>query len=471
MRLPVVVLFVCALVVAPPVAHAASVWGPLATPNPYLGPMGTATMHGDAPSSDATPLAGPGTKFVGAASYGLLSACPTNLQGSDHLVVALCTTILGQNPTVYLIDPTSWVTWPLASLQLTKGGLLGGVYAYLDNSDRLVVIDGSRRLLRVGHTKNAWGWWQLSIDESVDLSAVIAANDSSVGLVPDWQGNVWFATANGVVGVVTPAGQVTGTQLPAGEEVANSISSAPSNRIAVASTFALYELALGLDGHPQILWRAPYDRGSARKPGQLSWGTGSSPTYFGPGDGADYLTIVDNADAQVHLLVYRSGSGQLVCQQPVLTRGGPGSENSPVAVGSSVFVASTYGYPYPAVPAGAGPAVPATAPFVGGMTRVDVDGPGCRTVWDSPVRSAAVPRLSTADGNIYTFTRVGPANTTPLDGFEFTVLDPDTGSVKSHQLLAATIVADTLQTSTMVTMEGKVVQGTVTGITVVCPWW
>jgi hypothetical protein len=59
----------------------------------------------------------------------------------------------------------------------------------------------------------------------------------------------------------------------------------------------------------------------------------------------------------VHALVYQSGTGALIRQQTVLTLGGPGSENSPIGVGSSVFIASTYGYPYPAVPPGAGPAV------------------------------------------------------------------------------------------------------------------
>ncbi len=257
-------------------------------------------------------------------------------------------------------------------------------------------------------------------------------------------------------------------QLPAGEQVANSISSAPSGRVAVATTHGIYELNADNTGQPQIMWRAAYDRGSARKPGQLSWGTGSTPTYFGPSDGADYLTIVDNADNQVQLLVYRSGSGQLVCSQPVLTQGGPGSENSPIGIGRSAFVASTYGYPYPTTPTDADPAVPPTAPFVGGMTRVDVDDGGCHTVWDNKARSAAVPHLSTADGNIYTITRVGPPETTPLDAYKYAVVDPETGAVEAEQLLSGTIVADTLQTSPLITKDGKVMQGTITGIMRIC---
>jgi hypothetical protein len=50
----------------------------------------------------------------------------------------------------------------------------------------------------------------------------------------------------------------------------------------------------------------------------------------------------------------------------------------------------------------------ATTQFVGEMTRVDVDNPGCHTVWESTVRSAALPHLSIADSLIYTITRIGP---------------------------------------------------------------
>ncbi|EUA92734.1 putative 6-phosphogluconolactonase/glucosamine-6-phosphate isomerase/deaminase [Mycobacterium ulcerans str. Harvey] len=272
------------------------------------------------------------------------------------------------------------------------------------------MIDGTNHLLRIAHAKDSKGCWQLSITESTDVSSAIPAGDQSVGVVPDYLGNVWFATGSGVVGVAKVGGGVASVQLDPGEQVANSISASPANRVGVATTAALYELNLDGVGNPQVLWRQPYDRGPARKPGQLSWGTGSTPTYFGP-TGADYLTIVDNGDPLVHALIYESGTGNLICQQPVLTQGGPGSENSPIGAGTSTFIASTYGYPYPAVPAGAGPRCPDRA-VRRGMTRVDVEPTGCRTVWDSSTRSAALPHLSIADGLIYTITRIGLDNTT-----------------------------------------------------------
>ncbi|MFC9788311.1 hypothetical protein [Rhodococcus sp. NPDC127528] len=412
-------------------------------------------MHGDAGSSDATPLAGPGAGKLGVQSYSLLSACPTLLQGSDRMVVALCTSVLGQVPTVHLIDKAGGSK---AKLELAKGSLLGGVYAYLDNQNRLVAVDGNRKLQRIGHTADS-----LSVDSTVDLSGAVPDGDAVTGLVPDWQGNVWFATGGGVIGAVDSAGVARTVRVPQGEQVQNSISSSPDG-VSVATTHALYQLSLAADGTPQIDWRRAYDRGSARKPGQLSWGTGSTPTFFGPATGHEYVAIVDNADSRVNLLVHRADNGDEVCKIPVLASGGPGSENSPIGVGNSVFVAGTYGYPYPKVPEGAGPAVPASAPFAGGMTRVDMDadGSGCHQVWDTNVRSSAVPHLSTADGNLYTVLREGTGGA--LDGFTFAAIDPATGEVRGRTSLPGTTANDTLQMSALISAEGDYWQGTITGI-------
>ena len=48
-------------------------------------------------------------------------------------------------------------------------------------------------------------------------------------------------------------------------------------------------------------WRAPYDRGTARKVGQINQGSGTTPTFLG----RNFVAITDNADARMHVLVYR----------------------------------------------------------------------------------------------------------------------------------------------------------------------
>lgn len=457
----------------PPAAAAASSYLPAPPHNPYAGPDGTATMHGDTGSSDLTPLAGPGAGSLTAQRTALASACPTVLIGSDGYPVALCTPIFGQVPTVHLLDPDTGAS--LAELPLTKGSLLGGVYAYIDDKDRLTVVDGSRSLLRVGHHRDATGEWRLAVDQSLSLASAIPEDDAVTGLSPDWKGRVWFATGGGVVGTADDrTGTVRTLTLPAGERVSNSISTAPQGT-AVTSTHATYLLTADGDGTPHIAWRRAYDRGQARKPGQLSWGSGSTPTFFGPRTGTEYLTVVDNADPTVALQVYDSASGAPVCSVPVLHSGGSGSENSPIGAGRSVFVASTYGYPYPAVPADAGDSVPSSAPFKGGLSRVDVraDGSGCDLVWDNTLRSAAVPRLSTADGRLRTVLRdpviPGTDSTGLLDPYRYAEIDPATGEVTRSKRIGIGSLYDSLQMAGTIGPNGTYYQGTITGVVRVVP--
>ncbi|KOX24446.1 MULTISPECIES: hypothetical protein [unclassified Streptomyces] len=472
-RRPLVAALVSALALAATAvpAGAAPAADPTPVPphNPYAGPDGTATMHGDTGSSDTTPLAGPGAGNLASKRVALASACPTVLVGSDGYPVVLCTPIFGQVPTVHLLNPADGSS--LTTLQLTKGSLLGGVYAYLDNEDRLVVVDGSRSLLRVAHRKDASGAWRLSVDRSLSLASAVPADDAVTGLSPDWRGRVWFATGNGVVGLADDrTGQVSTLRLPAGERVANSISTAPEGA-AVTSTHATYLLTAGADGTPAIAWRQAYDRGQARKPGLLSWGSGSTPTFLGPKTGTDYVAIVDNADTTVRLKVYRTDGGAEICSVPVLrASGGPGSENSPVGAGNSVFVAGTYGYPYPALPDGAGPSVPSSADFAGGLTRVDIrpDGTGCATVWDNALRSAAVPKLSTATNTLHTVVRdpliPGTRGTGILDPYRYVQIDPETGRVTRSKQVGVGSLYDTLQMAGTVAPDGAYLQGTVTGV-------
>ncbi len=67
-------------------------------------------MHGDAGSSDVTPLPGPGTGPHEVTAFPMMAACPTVLQGSDGMIVSLCTTMIGQIPTIHLIDPKADAT-------------------------------------------------------------------------------------------------------------------------------------------------------------------------------------------------------------------------------------------------------------------------------------------------------------------------------------------------------------------------
>ncbi|GAA4486639.1 hypothetical protein GCM10023094_43510 [Rhodococcus olei] len=454
-----------ALTIAAAASAAPGKFGPLPPPNPAAGPVGTAFQHGDSEASDSTPFAGPGAGAVRSTFAPLGANCASILMGSDGVVQALCSSNADQSPVVQLLDPGTGAS--LASLALPKGGLFSGVYGYLDNANRMVAVDGRKNLVRIGHDRGGPnGSWRLFTAESTSIASAAEkfcgtpGCDNVVAPTPDHSGKVWFATSRATVGVVdTATGVASSILLGAGEGVANSIASAPEG-MSVATTHALYLLRIDDSGTPQVVWRKEYDRGPGRKPGQLSHGTGATPTFFGPRTGTEYIAITDNAAPQENLLVHRTADGSTVCSTPVVA----GTENSPIGSGNSVFVASTFGYPYPV---DLGPSVPPTADFTGGMVRVDVaaDGSGCATKWTNEVRSAAVPKLSLADGGIYTIARRSPGGQPgPDDTYEYTVTDAQTGHVRRAQQIGQGAGQNTLQLAGNIMPDGTLLQGAVAGV-------
>ncbi|NMO05250.1 hypothetical protein HH308_28930 [Gordonia sp. TBRC 11910] len=389
---------VCGLALVAAAGPASATRGPTSG----VGPDGTSLMHGDLFSTDSTPHRGPGRTARLAASSVPGGACAATFVGRDGLPVSLCTDYVGPGgvavPTVTLFDPNSASV--TARLPLTKGGLLGGVYGYLDDRDRVVVADGSGAILRVAHRRTGVGW-QLYVAERTVVRQYLSPGNAVTGLAPDWQGRVWFATTHGTVGTVTYRGPqriIRAMKLPAGEDLGNGLTIRPSGA-SILTTHALYEMKAAADGVPRVVWRRAYDRGPARKPGQLTWGSGTTPTYFGAG-GDRWVAIVDNAARRPHLLVYRSDDGSSVCRMPAFATSGQGTENSPMARGDSLVIGSTYGYQYPPM-AVTGRSIPADAGFQGGSTRIDVTENGCRRVWENGDRIATLPKLSRADGLIH----------------------------------------------------------------------
>ncbi|MFT3859330.1 MAG: hypothetical protein QM742_18105 [Aquabacterium sp.] len=58
--------------------------------------------------------------------------------------MALCTSFFGRKPVIHLLDADGGQS--LAQLTLEAGGLLGGIYGYLDQQDRMVMVDGQQNL-------------------------------------------------------------------------------------------------------------------------------------------------------------------------------------------------------------------------------------------------------------------------------------------------------------------------------------
>ncbi|MFD1812043.1 hypothetical protein [Rhodococcus gannanensis] len=453
-----------AALVVPAVAGTAS-----AQDGPDVGPAGTSLMHGDLASTDSTPNAGPGPNGRLVASSVPGGVCAATFVGSDGMPVSLCTQYVGVSPlafavpTVKLFDPVTAA--PIASIQLTKGGLLGGVYGYLDGSDRVVVADGAGVVNKVAHRRAAGGAWEMVVDERVDLSAHIPDGDAITSLAPDYEGGMWFVTTNGLVGLAAADGQVTTHQLPAGEKLTNGLSVRPGG-VSVLTTKALYEMRAGDGGALSVVWRAPYTAGTVRKPGNLGPGSGTTPTYFGPG-GDDWVAIVDDAITP-ELIVYRSDDGSVVCQMPAFETSGQGTENSPMAWGNSLVIPSTYGFAYPelSVP---GPSEPAQADFIGGMTRIDVGEDGCNRVWESNDRMATLPKLSKGDGMIHAlaYGESGSGSSGSADsGLQqvgpvyYTAVDFETGERRAHTKVGDGPIDEPTQLTGTIAPDGSLWQAT-----------
>lgn len=136
---------------------------------------------------------------------------------------------------------------------------------------------------------------------------------------------------------------------------------------------------------------------------------------------------------------------------------------------------STYGYPCPA--GTTGPGAPARATLSGGMTRVDVaaDGRGCRVVWDSALRSAALPRHALADHRIDTVLASSVRSPAPAltqvyaDLMSYARLDLATGEVVASTPLGTGPTVDALRLVGVTTPRHVLYQGTLTGLLRIAP--
>ena len=446
--------------------------------NPYLGINSLATMHGDAQSSDATPFAGPGDPGVGGTWKVTFTnhwaACPTILAGQDGYIQALMTQFLGSDaklrkPKLAIIEPASGAQ--LGAMEIPTGALLGGVYAYLDADSNLVMVDGTNALTWISHSQDGMKVW---VSRRIDLTDAmkLEPKDHVVGIVPDWHGRIWVASERGVVGLIDPKRSVVRLtklqQYSPTERIDNSISACPQG-VSIITSHGIYMLGADVStSKPRIIWSHSYDRGTKQKPGQLSHGSGTTATFFGP-NGSDYVMLSDNADRQEKLIVYRSADGSAVGEGPLFTPGASGTENSMIGVQNSIVGACTFGYPYAQYP-DTKPAY--RAQVAPGMERWDVndDASGITLKWhNNGIYSAAVPRLSTADNLIYTCERPrGPAGVLTGPVVYACAIDMDSGRVVHRQRLPrlANLLAggDPSQMVGVIDKHGVWWQGTIGGI-------
>ena len=139
-----------------------------------------------------------------------------------------------------------------------------------------------------------------------------------------------------------------------------------------------------------------------------------------------FVAIVDNDTSQVNICIYSQETGKLINKFPLFKPGAGACENSIVAYKNTLIVANTYGY---------------VDPFTdndtpGGIMRFDYDEklgefvqnmtwPAYKGTFDA---KSATPKLSTANGMVYVYNRDIGGGPTAHDDWQLTALDFETGT-------------------------------------------
>jgi len=398
--------------------------------HPFMAPQGVNSMHSDGYSSDAHPTGGPlgvNTKMnsrVGSVLPG--GQCATLTFDSNGDLLGLCASIAGfsihrlRARTLELLAEYDLPTRPSsyeAIVYRDRSRIMhdsSGAYFYLDQDNRIVMADADKVVHRIASRESKDGNWEFYTDSSWDLSDHVPNDclrpsnwfpngecDLITAVMPDFSGLLWWATRGGRVGTINQeTGEITAMQLN-GEEIQNGFSVAEDG-VYIVSDHAMYGFSADENGEPVQRWREPYDRGTSHKVGSINQGSGTTPTLLG----SDYVTVTDNADGRINLLVYKrlgdstSMPDRLICKTPVFADGHSATDNSMVAIGRSIVLENNAGFSN---------AMDQTdwSNAGGGLVRVDIreDESGCDVVWESAERSpSVVPKLSLKNGVVYFYT-------------------------------------------------------------------
>jgi hypothetical protein len=452
-------------------AHAPRQLPPPRVPHhPFMAPHGVSSMHVDPFTTNTYAWSGPLGHAPEVASHAmgyLGGECPTINFDREGRIITVC--VQKRTPSLMLLDRESLRvidTYPLPArrtspLRIRKAmnDTSGGAYFYLDQLDRAVVgaADGTLQIIGVKGQGEAG---RFALVERIDLSEQLRQPDGELdkitAVMPDFQGHIWFVCRNGTLGVVTRT-RVVRTLVLHGEEIENSFSMA-EDAAYVVSDHALYRFELDASSTPRIVWREAYDRGTARKIGQINQGSGTTPTLLG----TDYVAIADNAAPRMNVLVYRRGrdvAERRVCKTAVFSPGRSATENTLIGHERSLIVENNAGYDLFLTMRGGKTSAP-------GLARIDVraDESGCDVIWESQeISQTTVPKLSAAAGLVYLYTKLpeAPAN---ADAYYFTAIDFITGRTVFRVLTGTGVRYDNNWAAISLAPDGTAYVGVLNGL-------
>jgi hypothetical protein len=401
--------------------------------HPFMAANGRSNIHNDAYQTDTYTTSGPLGNNIQRSSTFFGSECASVTFDRLGRIETVCVGLEG--PRLRLLDPDTLellAEFPLPPRVPNTGGggnpftdFSGGGYFYLDQGDRAVIPTTTRHIWVVGQTTAPTGGPAFRLERDYDVSGTVPPGDGIISALPDWSGRIWFVSGSGVVGTVDPGtGAVRSVAL--GERIGNSFA-VDRGGVYIVSDAALYRFEAGAGGAPSVMWRETYANTGVKKPGQTQAGSGTTPTLMGE----SFVSITDNADP-MNIVVYRRArrvtGSRVVCTQPVFEQGAGATDQSLIGTGRSMIVENNYGYTGPTATTDGNTTTP-------GLERVDIktDLSGCRTVWHSDeIAPSVVPKLSLANGLVYTYTK--PFDPSGTDAWYFTAIDFRTGATVYKRL-------------------------------------
>ena len=433
------------------------VFAPPAPRHPFMAPNQRSNVHSDAFQTDTNVWSGPlGNDLEVISHYEPPGGvCGSITFNSQNQIISTCLQVRAVR--LKLFDAQTLEE--LASMELPPRppnpnpfqDFAGGGYFYLDNQDRAVVPTTERHVLVVG-VKDG----EFAVEQDYDLSDTIPSGSKIISALPDWKGRIWLATIDGLVVVIDPAtGEVKTHDL--GEVVQNSFAVGDRSGVYIVSAAALYRFKADASGAPLVKWRKVYENTGEQKPGQVSAGSGTTPTLHGD----NWVSITDNADP-MNVVVYKRRNGKEICRQPVFEQGAGSTDNSLIGAGHSIIVENNYGYTGPTATTMGGRTEP-------GVERVDIDADGVGLPQGLALRRDLAHAGAEALARERPGVRLhaGPTSRDPDDPWFLTALDFRTGKTVWERLTGQGIAFNNNYAPVTIGPDGTAYVGVLGGLLLV----
>lgn len=372
--------------------------------HPVLNNDGDARIHNDHYNSatyNREGLVGPRLEIVTNQMGSIAGICPMMAMLRNGYVIGSC--LVADDASGLRIMLTMFDNLNLDIVAERELGLkpfvtnaAGGAYFSVDADENIIIGPPNNRLEQY-HVEVIDGAPQFVQDYSKAIPGMDPAVETTDPMlqdtVVDYEGRVWFMATDGRTGYYdVEADRIEMTDLEQGLQNSMVVDDRGVYLVTYESTI---RLSVDEAGEVVVDWEAPYDPGTGS--GVVLPGSGTSPTLLGTRD--DLISICDNADGQIHLLVMdRDEPNPPLCKIPIFREGESATENTVVGYDDEMVVVNNSGF--------GGPFAPARTMNPGiERYRVVRDGDGnvtgCENVWKNTTSFGNSAQLTTESGVIW----------------------------------------------------------------------